>query len=155
KPLGRGREFPRTGVVEEKKWRQDRAQVRVGEERPHGEAVTHRWRSALRWMQRSFFSCLSSPFDAISALAFGAAAPRRGIHVTGERRREEGVENALDAGGDGFVETRCVRRGQRPVVGVLRLVRLLGAVYLPHVCAPMRLLQHGGARIIAPRASGA
>src|SRR5262249_59252339 len=95
-------------------------------------------------MQRSFFSCLSSDFDAILGLAFGAAAPRRGIHVTGERRREEGVENALDAGGGGFVETRCVRRGQRPGVVVLPLARRPGAVHPSPVCAPLRPLPPRG-----------
>jgi hypothetical protein len=84
-------------LVAEEEGRQDRAQVRVAKSVRTGKPSPTQWRSALRWMQRSFFSCLSSAFDVISALAFGVAATRRGIHATAERRREEGAENSLDA----------------------------------------------------------
>ena len=57
--LGRRRELPRTRVVEEHEWAQDRTEVRVGEQRPHGEAFPTQCRSALRWMQRSFFGTRS------------------------------------------------------------------------------------------------
>jgi len=43
---------------------------------------------------------------------------------------------------------------KRPVVVVLALVQRLGAAHLSRVCPPMRLLQHGGARIVEPHAPG-